>query len=215
MSWAQMVPWGQAGAGVSAKAINLYLADKQQDFQRNMANTAHQREVNDLRKAGLNPILSARHGGAAVPPGARADIATPEVTSARQGMSQMAMNKAQIEDITSAAKLKDAQTADLNLTQVDRLELMRAQKEQALAQARKTGGIDTAKVAEEIRQISAQIDNLRVLTQSSALDQQKKRAVGQMWEIPADAISKGKEGWRSWWEKIKRKLRSTGATGKW
>lgn len=57
-----------------ANESNLQIAKDQMSFQERMSNTAHQREVLDLRKAGLNPILSAKLGGASTPSGASATM---------------------------------------------------------------------------------------------------------------------------------------------
>lgn len=59
------------GAGIDAWASRENAKD-QMHFQEKMSNTAHFREVQDLIRAGLNPILSAKYGGASTPPGANA-----------------------------------------------------------------------------------------------------------------------------------------------
>lgn len=57
---------------------NRDMAREQMDFQREMDNSKHQREVQDLIKAGLNPTLSAGSAGSA-PSGTSAVMQAPQV----------------------------------------------------------------------------------------------------------------------------------------
>ena len=60
-----------------AMEFNREEAAKNRDWQEMMSNTAHQREIKDLKAAGLNPVLSAMNGnGAAVTSGATASGVT-------------------------------------------------------------------------------------------------------------------------------------------
>ena len=101
-----------------ANAANLAIAREQMAFQERMSNSAHQREVEDLRLAGLNPILSSKYGGASTPSGATAVMKNAYeglADSIRSGVSSAAgafKVEAELENLEQQNELLKAQTVN-------------------------------------------------------------------------------------------------------
>lgn len=91
----------QTSANEIAMNFEAEEAQKTRDWQTLMSNTAYQRAVADMKKAGINPILAYTQGGATTPVGASASGYTSSGSSAR-GISSNTSSSYRSDKITDS-----------------------------------------------------------------------------------------------------------------
>lgn len=177
---AALAPWGAAilGAGSSllSNVFNAREARNNRAFQERMSSTAHQREVVDLRRAGLNPMMSRMGSGASSPSGDRAqfeDFGGKGISSAlaaKQAQAQLKLIEAQTGKEIASGLLIQRQRLDLEggdlASPAAKLEL--ESRSMDLEQRRALLPSVLAKAQEEVRLIGS---NARAARARAALDE--------------------------------------------
>lgn len=107
--------WGAVLGGL-ASAYGQYRANKQtRNYATKMSGTAHQRQMADLKAAGINPILAGKLGGASTPSYQAGNIGSAavqgygQVSSAKQAQAQTGQIQEQSKKIVQEVKIMKEQ----------------------------------------------------------------------------------------------------------
>lgn len=163
---------------------NLYAMMENQRFQERMSSTAYQRAMNDMRYAGLNPILAYSQGGATTPGGMGASMQAATMQNTMDGLG---------DGVASAAQAaKDWATKDVAKEQekrtVSETELNKATE--ALAkQNEATSAANQKKIDEEAENVRLQRPLIGAQTSAAAASAAQAAANARHTNLQADDFS--------------------------
>jgi len=114
-----MIGQGQANAANASMAreaanFNLFTMMENQRFQERMSSTAYQRAMNDMRYAGLNPILAYSQGGATTPGGMGASMQAATMENTMDDLGKGVSSAAQAAKDAELSQVAKAQVGNVN-----------------------------------------------------------------------------------------------------
>lgn len=197
------VPLIAAGATLASSAFNAFQQTQANDTALKLSRTSHQREVNDLKAAGLNPILSAGGKGAPMAPIGAPQIdagqAVNSAVSARAADATLANVNANTEKALAEAQSAKA-AASVDTQTVQDMVNQRQMQAAAMLQGVTKGDVETSgQVLAAYRQ--SLLDNYssaHSAAQAAKLDLVKKQVLSTPWQLGQGLINSAKSGLEDW-----------------
>lgn len=120
----------------AANAAGMENSERQRQWQQAMSETEYQRAMNDMRSAGLNPMLAFSQGGASTPPGA---MYSPQVAEYNDPIGPAMSSAVQAKQVNAQIENLEAETqkkkSDISVNESIK-DLQFKQGQQALSSAR-------------------------------------------------------------------------------
>lgn len=161
-----------------ANRANKQIAREQMQFQERMSNTAYQRAMQDMEKAGLNPILAYNQGGATAPPGASTQVSN-EFSSGVNSAIEARRSRAEVENLRQQNKQIKSTTF-----------LNEALAHQAIAQTHRIGVQETGDYVDMARQIGGSVVDVANFLLAYKLGGKKAAALQAGAELSRSRIKK-------------------------
>lgn len=181
---------GDYMAQSDANEANTKNARDQMQFQERMSNSAYQRGMEDMKKAGLNPMLAYKNGGASTPSGAAANIQPASLSklgefamTGAQFKEQQKMNDNAIKKTDSDINAQNTQSAK-NLAEAEkvRIDTIKAKKDLPTSEIK----FDVMKGFQNfIKPITESLQNsakLNAQPDNSAASKKRQEYLNQQWK---------------------------------